>query len=184
MNLRDELPVDHPLSRVYRIGAALCGLLLLVFGCLGFADSLSSFDTAGQQIAGLSTNGLLSTISVVVGLLLFVAALIGGNVASTVNITVGVLFVLSGFVHLFLIGRPANILDFGMTNVIFSFLMGLLVMTFGMYGRVSGGLPHDNPYWQQRHPGQAAAEARAVPSRTPAIVSRAAAPARTQLPRR
>lgn len=159
MDLRDELPVDHPLSRVYRIGAALCGLLLLVFGCLGFAGSLSSFDTAGQHIAGMSTNGLLSTVSVVVGLLLFVAALIGGNVASSVNIAVGALFVLSGFVHLFLIGRPGNILDFGMTNVIFSFLMGLLIMTFGMYGRVSGGLPHDNPYWQRRHRGDRALQA-------------------------
>ncbi|MFE9931907.1 DUF4383 domain-containing protein [Streptomyces sp. NPDC005533] len=155
MNLRDELPVDHPLNRVYRIGAAACGLLLLLFGCLGFADSLSSFDTAGS-IAGMSTNGLLSAISVIVGLLLFVAALIGGNVASSVNIAVGVLFVLSGFVHLFLIGRPGNVLDFGMTNVIFSFLMGLLIMTFGMYGRVSGGLPHDNPYWKQRHAGAGA----------------------------
>ncbi|MFJ6782837.1 DUF4383 domain-containing protein [Streptomyces yangpuensis] len=161
MNLRDELPVDHPLSRVYRVGAALCGLLLLIFGCLGFADSLSSFDTAGQSIAGMSTNGLLSSISVIFGLLLFVAALIGGNVASSVNIAVGVLFVLSGFVHLFLIGRPGNILDFGMTNVIFSFLMGLLVMTFGMYGRVSGGLPHDNPYWRQRHTGTGARSTRA-----------------------
>ncbi|MEU3316922.1 DUF4383 domain-containing protein [Streptomyces sp. NPDC001272] len=161
MNLRDELPVDHRLNRVYRIGAAVCGLLLLIFGCLGFADSLSSFDTAGQNIAGMSTNGLLSTISVIFGLLLFVAALIGGNVASSVNIAVGVLFVLSGFVHLFLIGRSGNILDFGMTNVIFSFLMGLLIMTFGMYGRVSGALPHDNPYWQQRHTGAGAGTIRA-----------------------
>ncbi|MER7760668.1 DUF4383 domain-containing protein [Streptomyces sp. NPDC097619] len=158
MRLRDELPVDHPLARVYRIGAALCGLLLLVFGCLGFAGSLDSFDTDGQQIAGLSTNGLLSTISVIVGLLLLGAAVVGGNLASSVNIVVGVLFVLSGFVHLFLVGRSGNILDFGMSNVIFSFLMGLLIMTFGMYGRVSGGLPHDNPYWRRRHPDQAARE--------------------------
>ncbi|MFF4264562.1 DUF4383 domain-containing protein [Streptomyces virginiae] len=180
MTLRDELPVDHPLNRVYRVGAALCGLLLLVFGCLGFAGSLSAFDTDGQQIAGLSTNGLLSSVSVVFGLLLFVAALFGGNVASTVNIVVGVLFVLSGFVHLFLIGRPGNILDFGMTNVIFSFLMGLLVMTFGMYGRVSGGLPHDNPYWQQRHPAQAVG---ATTTNRPRFTPTAPAPAaKPQLP--
>ncbi|MCB5164540.1 DUF4383 domain-containing protein [Streptomyces bambusae] len=161
MRLRDELPVDHPLNRVYRYGAALCGLLLLVFGCLGFADSLSAFDTDGREIAGLSTNGLLSSVSVAVGLLLIVAAVIGGNVASTVNIAVGVLFVLSGFVHLFLIGRRGNVLDFALSNVFFSFLMGLLIMTFGMYGRVSGGLPHDNPYWQRRHPEQAGRDASA-----------------------
>ncbi|NEE38249.1 DUF4383 domain-containing protein, partial [Streptomyces sp. SID7982] len=29
------------------------------------------------------------------------------------------------------------------------------------YGRVTGGLPHDNPYWRRRHPEQAAAEAAA-----------------------
>ncbi|WP_327135336.1 DUF4383 domain-containing protein [Streptomyces sp. NBC_01343] len=152
MRLRDELPVDHRLSQVYRGGAALCGLLLLVFGCLGFTDSLSSFGTQGQRIAGLATNDLLSTVSVAFGLLLIIAAAVGGNLASTVNILVGILFVASGFVHLFLIGHDGNILDFGMSNVFFSFLMGLLIMTFGMYGRVSGGLPHDNPYWRRRHP--------------------------------
>ncbi|GAA1588424.1 DUF4383 domain-containing protein [Streptomyces globosus] len=178
MSLRDELPVDHPLNRVYRIGAALCGLLLLLFGCLGYADSLSAFDTDGQQIAGLSTNGLLSTVSVVFGLLLVVAALIGGNVASSVNIAVGVLFLASGFLHLFLIGRPGNILDFGLSNVFFSFLMGLLIMTFGMYGRVSGGLPHDNPYWRRRHPDRAARETADRPRLGPA----AGRPA--ELPRR
>ncbi|MFB7781122.1 DUF4383 domain-containing protein [Streptomyces vinaceus] len=159
MRLKDEMPVDHRLSQVYRVGAAVCGLLLLLFGCLGFADGLSSFGTDGQRIAGLSTNNLLSGVSVAFGLLLVVAAAVGGNLASTVNISVGVLFVLSGFVHLFLIGHEGNILDFGMSNVVFSFLMGLLVMTFGMYGRVSGGLPHDNPYWRRRHPKLAAREA-------------------------
>ncbi|MFD9722352.1 DUF4383 domain-containing protein [Streptomyces sp. NPDC059447] len=161
MRLTDELPVDHPLSRVYRFGAGMCGLILLVFGTLGFAGGLAAFSTDGQRIAGLSTNGLLSTISVVFGLLLMAGAAIGGNFASTVNTVVGVIFVASGFVHLFLIGRPGNILDFGLSNVMFSFLMGLLVMTFGMYGRVSGGLPHDNPYWRRRHPEQAARESAA-----------------------
>ncbi|MFF2197609.1 DUF4383 domain-containing protein [Streptomyces sp. NPDC058157] len=162
MRLRDELPVDHRLGQVYRVGAALCGLLLLLFGCLGFADSLSSFGTNGQRIAGLSTNGLLSTVSVAFGLLLVIAAAVGGNLASTVNITVGVLFLASGFVHLFLIGHEANVLDFGLSNVVFSFLMGLLIMTFGMYGRVSGGLDHDNPYWRRRHPERAVREAAIV----------------------
>ncbi|MFD3939672.1 DUF4383 domain-containing protein [Streptomyces sp. NPDC058611] len=172
MNVRDELPVDHRLSLVYRIGAALCGAILLAFGCLGFADQLGFFATEGSRIGGLSTNGLLSLISVVVGAVLVGAASIGGNLASTVNITVGCLFVLSGFVHLFMIDKAVNILDFSMSNVVFSFVMGLLITTFGMYGRVSGGLPHDNPYWRRRHPGQVARED-----------SRAAAPA-TALNRR
>ncbi|MFF4839635.1 DUF4383 domain-containing protein [Streptomyces collinus] len=162
MRLYDEFPVDHRLASVYRYGAGVCGGLLLAFGCLGFADELSPFDTQGAHIAGMSTNGLLSLVSVVFGLLLVCGAVVGGSVASTLNMVVGALFVLSGLIHLFILDRPANVLDFGMPNVVFSFVMGLLVATFGMYGRVSSRLPHDNPYWRRRHPRQAAREALAI----------------------
>ncbi|MFF8808273.1 DUF4383 domain-containing protein [Streptomyces omiyaensis] len=158
MQLKDELPVDHHLAAVYRWGAALCGCILLVFGCLGFADALTPFGTSGDRIAGMTTNTALSVISVVVGLVLLAGAAVGGNTASTVNMVVGGAFLLSGFFHLFVLDRPANFLDFGMTNVMFSFVMGLLIVTFGMYGRVSSKLSHDNPYWRRRHPRQAAAE--------------------------
>ncbi|MFH9610770.1 DUF4383 domain-containing protein [Streptomyces sp. NPDC017448] len=162
MKLSDELPVDHRLAKVYRVGAGLCGAILVTFGILGFTRNLGFFDTSGESIAGLSTNGLLSLISLVVGGLLLVGAAVGGNVASALNMTIGTLFVLSGFVHLFILDRAANILDFGMSNVVFSFVMGLLILTFGMYGRVAGGLPHDNPYWRRRHPEEAEREADAA----------------------
>ncbi|ARP68915.1 DUF4383 domain-containing protein [Streptomyces pluripotens] len=182
MRLRDELPVDHHLATVYRYGAGLCGVVLLVFGALGFADRLSPFDTDGTRIAGMSTNGLLSLVSVLFGLLLLTGAAIGGNVASAVNITIGALFVLSGFVHTFILDRPANILGFGMANVFFSYVMGLLIATFGMYGRVSGKLPHDNPYWRRRHPREAAQESLAARRRqhAPAARQMSGAPALRQ----
>ncbi|MEU7095862.1 DUF4383 domain-containing protein [Kitasatospora aureofaciens] len=153
MKLHEELPVDHRLSRVYRAGAGLCGAALLAFGCLGLSDGLPFFSTDGEKIAGLSSNGLLSLVSVVTAAVLLGGALIGGNIASTVNITVGALFVLSGFVNLALLDSSANILAFRIQNVLFSFVMGLVIATFGMYGRVSGKLPLDNPYWRHRHPG-------------------------------
>ncbi|MGW6488721.1 DUF4383 domain-containing protein, partial [Streptomyces sp. NPDC055056] len=46
--------------------------------------------------------------------------------------------------------------------------------TFGMYGRVSSKLPHDNPYWQRRHARQAARES-VVDSRNLAPGSRPSA---------
>ncbi|GAA2991381.1 DUF4383 domain-containing protein [Streptomyces fulvorobeus] len=160
MKLQEELPVDHHLARVYRYGAAFCGVVLLVFGCLGFADALSPFDTSGDVIAGMTTNVALSVISTVVGLALIAGAVIGGNFASCLDMTIGALFLLSGFAHVFVLDKPANILDFGMTNVVFSFVMGLVILTFGMYGRVTSRLPHDNPYWRRRHPHQADRDAR------------------------
>ncbi|WP_030270961.1 DUF4383 domain-containing protein [Streptomyces sp. NRRL B-24484] len=153
MDLRDELPVDHRLAQVYRIGAGLCGAVLLVFGCLGLADGLGFFNTRGQNIVGLSSNGLLSLVSIVTAAVLITGAVIGGNTASTVNMTVGGLFVLSGFANLAVLDSDANVLAFQMPNVLFSFAMGLIIATFGMYGRVSGRLPVDNPYYRHRHPG-------------------------------
>ncbi|MEU1302227.1 DUF4383 domain-containing protein [Streptomyces shenzhenensis] len=153
----EHLPVDHRLNLVYRIGAGLMGLFLLAFGILGLTDNIGFFNTGGNTALGLNTNGTLSVLSICVGLLLFVGMVIGGNFASTLNMTLGILFLLSGFLNLALLPTPYNFLAFKIQNVLFSFVVGLLLMVFGMYGRVSSTLPHDNPYWRARHPDLAEA---------------------------
>lgn len=158
--LDEHLPLDHRLSRVYRVGAGLTGLLLVGFGVLGLFGRTGFFSTGDATVAGLSTNGALSVLSIVVGLVLFAGMVIGGNLASTLNMLLGIAFLLSGFTHLALLETGANVLNFGLSNVLFSFAVGLLLMTFGMYGRVSSRLSHDNPYWRARHPEQAAREER------------------------
>ncbi len=155
IRLDEHLPVDHRLSRVYRIGAGLMGLVLLAFGILGLIDRIGFFDTRGDTVAGLNTNGALSVLSICVGVLLFVGMVIGGNFASTLNMVVGVAFILSGFVNLGLLDTDLNFLAFRIQNVLFSFVVGVLLMTFGMYGRVGSALPHDNPYWRARNTEQA-----------------------------
>ncbi|GGR96313.1 hypothetical protein GCM10010252_38910 [Streptomyces aureoverticillatus] len=152
VRLDEHLPVDHRLSRIYRFGAGLMGLVLLTFGILGLIDRVGFFDTGGDQVAGLNTNGALSVLSICVGLLLFAGMVIGGNFASTLNMVLGIAFVLSGFVNLALLESSFNFLAFRIENVLFSFVVGVLLMFFGMYGRVSATLPHDNPYWKARHP--------------------------------
>ncbi|MEU7042611.1 DUF4383 domain-containing protein [Streptomyces varsoviensis] len=159
--LDEHLPTDHRLSQVYRAGAGLTGLVLLAFGILGLIDKVGFFSTRGDTVAELNTNGALSVLSIAVGVLLFVGMVIGGNFASTLNIVLGALFVLSGFVNLALLDSRYNFLAFRIQNVLFSFVVGVLLLIFGMYGRVSGGLPHDNPYWRARHPEQVAREERA-----------------------
>ncbi|MEU6170422.1 DUF4383 domain-containing protein [Streptantibioticus parmotrematis] len=161
MRLDEHLPIDHRLSQVYRIGAGLMGLVLVVFGVFGFINRVGFFSTHGDGVAGLSSNGALSLLSMIVGALLFAGMLVGGNLASNLNMTLGVLFIVSGFVNLAVLDTGLNYLAFHMSNVLFSFIFGLVLMTFGMYGRVHSHLPHDNPYWQQRHPDQARREAAA-----------------------
>ncbi len=146
-----NLPTDNPLNRVYRVASAIIGLSVLTFGILGYVDLLGFFSTSGGDVLGLSTNVLLSTISVVVGLLLLAGAAAGGNRSAELNFILGVLFIGSGLVNLTVLQTSWNIFNFQMRNVIFSFVAGLLLLTFGLYGRVSGGLPADNPYYRARH---------------------------------
>ncbi|MCP2165364.1 DUF4383 domain-containing protein [Goodfellowiella coeruleoviolacea] len=147
----DRYLTQHPLNRVYRLGAALFGVGLTIFGVLGLTNRLAYTSTQGQLVLGLSSNGLLATISVLVGVVLVAAAVVGGAVASTTMIVIGLLFLLSGLVNLFVLNSPAlNLLAFQMQNVVFSVVSGMLLLFLGLYGRLSGGLTRDNPYVRAR----------------------------------
>ncbi len=138
--------MDHRLGIVYRNGAGACGLLLLVFGLLRLPDGLAFFGTAGQRVAGLPSNSLLSSTSLVV-----CAALIAG----AVNMMVGAVIVASGLANLALPDAKADFPAFRPQNVIFSFAVVLLRLTFGIYIRFRSKLPHDNPYWRALNPESA-----------------------------
>ncbi|WP_433868812.1 DUF4383 domain-containing protein [Saccharopolyspora sp. CA-218241] len=140
----------HPVHVVHRIGAAALGVALLVFGVLGLARNVPWL-FAGELVWGLSTNGALAVLSIVAGLVLVISSVWGGRLASTVSIGLGVLFLLSGLVHLGIMHTGANVLGFRLSNCLFSLIAGLFLSVLGFYGRVSGGLPPDNPY-RREHP--------------------------------
>lgn len=135
---------------VHRIGAVVIGLGIAVFGVLGIANSLDYFSTDGDRIAGLSTNGLLSAVSLVTGAVLVVAALRGGRTASTTTTVIGTLFLVSGLANLLVLDTELNLLNFEFPNVVFSLVTGMVLLFLGLYGRVSGGLAPDNPYRRAR----------------------------------
>lgn len=139
---------------MHRIGAAVLGVGLCVFGTLGLVNQLGFLSIEGEEVLGLSTNGLLSTISIVVGVILIAASLRGGRISSTVTTIIGALFLLSGLLNLAVLDTKFNLLAFEIPNVIFSFIAGMMLLFLGCYGRFSGGLPADNPYYQQRHPDE------------------------------
>lgn len=138
------------LDLVHRIGASTVAVVIIGFGALGLVGGLGFFETSGEPVAGLSSNGLLSVISLVTGAVLIGSAVRGGRTASTVTATIGGLFILSGLVNLALLRTSFNILAFEIPNVFFSLIVGVVLLSVGLYGRVSGGLPQDNPYRQQR----------------------------------
>src|ERR1700744_4481630 len=90
----------HPVFWVHRIGAVVGALVLWAFGILGFLGHSGFFAPTGSHVLGITGNGLLSTISMVVGAILIVAAAVSGPLASTTCVIVGGLFVLSGLLNL------------------------------------------------------------------------------------
>lgn len=139
------------LDHLHRVGAVLFGLGLAGFGVLGLINRLEMFSTSGRTVLGLSSNGLLSVISVIVGGTLVAAGVRGGRAASTVLVVIGAAFVLSGVVNVLVLGTALNLLAFRMSNVIFSLIAGAVLLFVGAWGRFTGQLPHDNPYWRERH---------------------------------
>jgi Domain of unknown function (DUF4383) len=144
-------PPGRRLDLVHRIGSAVFGAGLCVFGALGVANRLEFLSIQGKVVLGLASNGLLATISLIVGGVLIGAALRGGRISSTITVVVGVLFLLSGLLNLAVLDTQFNLLGFRLSNVIFSLIAGMLLLFLGAYGRFSGGLSMDNPYYQQRH---------------------------------
>lgn len=174
-------PADQPVGeRVYfvqRVGAVSVGGILLAFGLLGATSGVPFLDTHGERILGMSSNGLLSALSLVVAVVLFGAALRGPRLASTVMIALGVLFLLSALVNEAVLQTRLNLLAFRMSNVVFSIGVGLLLLLLGAYGRISGHLPDDSPY---AHPHPRADELPDRPS-TPEEVAVEAAMRRAEI---
>jgi Domain of unknown function (DUF4383) len=131
---------------VHRVGALGVAAVIFVFGVLGFAGGLDFFSTSGEPILGMSSNGLLSTISVLTAGVLAFAALRGPRAASTIMIVVGSLFIVSALANLAVLRTGLNVLAFEMSNVVFSAVAGLILLVLGAYGRLTGNLPPDSPY--------------------------------------
>jgi hypothetical protein len=134
-----HLPVDHPLRGLYRGLALLTGVLLVVFGIVGYVQTadLPFFDQDGQRVLGLTTNPAFALLSLVFGAVVTVAALIGRNLDVPVYHVVGWIFIVAGLVMLCVIRTDVNYLASSIANANVSFVVGLLLATAGLYGTVS-----------------------------------------------
>lgn len=132
-----HLPINHRLSGFYRFLAALAGIFLLVFGIVGVAQTSGDplFDRADVSALGLRTNLAFSVLSIVVGAIVLLGALIGRNLAHYLNLFAGAVFWLAGLAMLLLLQTKANFLNFEVATCVVSFLIGTLLVLAGLYGK-------------------------------------------------
>lgn len=157
-----HLPINHRLSGFYRFLSALAGVFLLVFGIVGVASTWGDplFEQDSDVTAlGLSTNLAFSLLSIVVGAVVILGALIGGNLAHYLFLFGGGVFWLAGLVMLLLLKTDANFLNFTVATCIVSFLIGTLLVLAGLYGK-SGSAEAAKAEDEFRHSGRGPAAAK------------------------
>ena len=147
-------PVNHPLRPLYRVLAGLTGLYVLLFGILGAVETAGTdpFDHPSAYALGLRTNHAFSVISIIAGLIVVAATIVGRNIDHQVNQVAGYAFAVIGMLMLALLQTDANFLNFSVATCIVSFVISLLLLTAGLYSKV--GSPDDveaERAFQSRH---------------------------------
>jgi hypothetical protein len=135
-----HLPVNHPLRPLYRALVGLVGVYMLLLGIVGFFETRGTpmfSETDLPWVLGVRTNLAFALLSLVAGAGLLFSTVIGRNLDYLVNIVGGLALMAVGMLMLSLLQTDANILGFTVTNCIVSFVLGCIVFTAGLYGRVS-----------------------------------------------
>ncbi|MEV6708381.1 DUF4383 domain-containing protein [Micromonospora wenchangensis] len=133
-----HFPVNHPARPLYRVFAGLVGLYILVFGAFGVVQTWGEplFARGSHWALGLRTNLAFSLVSVVFGIVLIIGASRRGNLGHVMNLTAGVVFMVTGIAMMSVLQTRANILNFSMSTVIVSLLFGLLLLATGLYDKI------------------------------------------------
>ncbi|SCE75946.1 DUF4383 domain-containing protein [Micromonospora mirobrigensis] len=145
-----HFPVNHPARPLYRVFAGLVGLYILVFGVYGVVETWgeSLFDRGSHWALGLRTNLAFSLVSVIFGIILMIGASRRSNLGHYMNLTAGVVFMVTGVLMMSVLQTSANFLNFSMSTVIVSLLFGLLLLATGLYDKVG---PDEHAAVEARH---------------------------------
>ena len=133
-----HIPVNHHLRPLYRGLTALAGIFILVFGVIGLGRTAGGAPFGTQDavyVFGMRTNLAFSVLSIIAGLILAISAALGRNIDHFINICAGIGFMVVGMLMLGLLHTDANFLAFTMTNVVVSFIIGVVVFAAGLYGK-------------------------------------------------
>jgi len=140
-------PVNHPLRPLYRALGAAVGAYLVVFGFVGLMGTAGDglFGATSHRVLGQGANLFWSIVTLVVGAVVLVAALLGRNVDSEVDKYVGWGLLVVATYGLAAARTDANVLDFTIATVVVTYLVGLVLIMTGLYSRIApareGGAP-------------------------------------------
>ena len=128
-------PLNHPLRPIYRALGALAGIWLVLLGIVGIIVNAGDdfFATHTDQVLGQGLNMFGSIISLVTGIVVVLATVIGRNLDTEAYkfLGWGVLAVAS--YGLATSRTDANFLGFSIVTVIVDYLVGVVLVLAGLY---------------------------------------------------
>jgi hypothetical protein len=133
-----HLPINHHLQPLYRTIAGLIGIYILAFGIAGVIKTgdLPLFEQDNLPwVLGLHANRVFAILSIVMGAVLLIGALIGGNLDQRINMAAAIIFLVAGLSMLVLLRTELNFLGFSVTTCIVSFVFGLALLLAALYGK-------------------------------------------------
>ena len=132
-------PVNHPLRPLYRALGALTGAYLVLFGILGAIITADKglFGKGEDRVLGQETNLFWSIVSVLVGAIVLIAAVLGRNSDTVIDKYFGWGLLVIGSHELAAIRTNANFLNFSVSTVVVTYLLGLVLIMAAYYSKVA-----------------------------------------------
>jgi uncharacterized membrane protein HdeD (DUF308 family) len=124
-------PINHPLRPLYRALAAIAGIYLIVLGVVGFIVGGD-----GHRVLGQGASLLWCVVSLLLGVVVLGATVMGRNLDAKVDQYVGWALVVISVYELATNRTDANFLDFTVSTVVVTMIVGLVLITAGLYTKV------------------------------------------------
>ncbi|MET7945595.1 DUF4383 domain-containing protein [Micromonospora sp. NPDC005324] len=149
-----HFPVNHPARPLYRVLSGLIGVYILVFGVWGVAVTIGEplFARSSTWALGLRTNLAFSLASVIFGVVLIIGASRRTNLGHYMNLTAGVVFLVTSILTMSVLQTGANFLNFSMSTVVVSMLFGLILLGTGLYDKVGPPESAEAELEHRKHP--------------------------------
>ncbi|MFI5493029.1 DUF4383 domain-containing protein [Actinoplanes sp. NPDC051859] len=134
-----HIPVNHPLRPIYRALGALTGVYLILFGIVGIIVTSGDgmFGNGGDRVLGQHANLFWSICSLLIGAIVVLSVVIGRNSDVEVAKYFGWGLLVVGSYALAVIRTDANFLDFSVSTVVVTYLVGTVLIMVSLYCKVA-----------------------------------------------
>ena len=149
-----HIPVNHHLRPLYRALAGLSGVFLVAVGIYGLIETSGHELFAREdlpEVLGMQFNPFGAGLFLVFGIAVLALTALGRNIDHLGNFWLGQMLVLISLFELAFVRTDLNVLGFSMTAVVVTMVVGLVVVTAGMYLKIGPEHEHDAGHHDVQH---------------------------------